>query len=231
MSPRPRIRVGYLKEIIILSLISFFFLYLAVSGDRPAIPSTGLQTLPANISNSSSATGSSNVSEKVFKPESCTDGWYVTGYFTPDERDYDGEMKTVTVVGLGNAKTAQRSFSEDFLGVVNKEGWGLTKQGDYIGAWSGKYWGPRDFAADSRGSPLVIKSIAVDTSVIPHGKNVMIPTLPKPWNEFIFTATDIGATSVRGNHIDVFTGEGREAEQETFRLTGMNNIVCVGNMN
>jgi hypothetical protein len=38
-------------------------------------------------------------------------------------------------------------------------------------------------------------------------------------------ATDIGVGIV-GQHIDVFTGTGTTAEQETFRITSNDNRVC-----
>ncbi len=35
--------------------------------------------------------------------------------------------------------------------------------------------------------------------------------------------------AIIGKHIDVFTGEGIDAENETFRNTGYNNQVCTQN--
>jgi len=49
--------------------------------------------------------------------------------------------------------------------------------------------------------------------------------LPSPWASKTFRATDVGAGIV-GQHIDVFTGTGRAAEQETFRITSNDNRVC-----
>jgi membrane-bound lytic murein transglycosylase len=57
---------------------------------------------------------------------------------------------------------------------------------------------------------------------------VQISTLPTPWASKTFRATDIGVGIV-GQHIDVFTGIGSAAEQETFRITSDNNRVCFTN--
>jgi membrane-bound lytic murein transglycosylase len=67
--------------------------------------------------------------------------------------------------------------------------------------------------------------IAIDRSLIPHGAQVQISTLPAPWSSKVFRATDVGVGIV-GQHIDVFTGMGRAAEEETFRITSNNNRVC-----
>ncbi len=44
----------------------------------------------------------------------------------------------------------------------------------------------------------------------------------------VFSGLDEGP-SINGKHIDVFTGEGIDAENETFRITGSNNTVCMQN--
>src|SRR6478672_6775148 len=56
----------------------------------------------------------------------CSDGWRITGYFTPIETDYDSlETREIEIKNVG-----KMSFNADFLGVVfdeNKgfgEGWG-----------------------------------------------------------------------------------------------------------
>jgi len=54
---------------------------------------------------------------------------------------------------------------------------------------------------------------------------VQISTLPEPWATKTFRAMDVGVGIV-GQHIDVFTGIGLAAEQETFRITSNNNRVC-----
>lgn len=162
----------------------------------------------------------------VVNVESCSTGWYITGYYTPVESDYSGPTKTVEVTNLETNEKITRSHIESFLNAVSIEGWGLTILADYIGGWNNQFWGPQSYASDSLGNQLKTESIAVDPSIIPHGKKIMIPTLPSPWNQKIFTASDIGP-SIVGKNIDVFTGEGTAGEQETFRITGDNNEVCV----
>lgn len=163
-----------------------------------------------------------------FDAEWCEGGWRVTGYFIPEERDYSGDLVDARAVSLDGARETQLRLREDFLSAVMKEGWGLMSDGRYVGWWDGRFRGPEDRAYDFQGNELDVSTVAVDTSVIPHGKSVAIPTLPDPWNGFVFNASDVGETGVRGRHVDVFTGSGRAAENETFRITGDDNTVCVG---
>lgn len=165
-----------------------------------------------------------------FKTEWCERGWYVTGYFVPDERDYSGDPVAVRVANIDTGLETPLSLKKDFLTVVSREGWGLASDGKYVGGWDGKFWGPENLAYDSRGNELVVGTVAVDVSVIPHGKKIVIPTLPEPWNKVVFNASDVGNAGVRGKHVDVFTGSGRGAEDETFRITGDGNVVCVGSL-
>ncbi len=150
---------------------------------------------------------------------SCTSEWYITGYFVPVEADYSGKLIDVTVNG------ENKQYDTDFVDVVRIEGWGKTNSGWYLGWYDDSYhlsYTP----LDSHDNPLVAGMIAVDTSLIKHGSDVLIPTLPKPWDSIVFSAMDVGPAIV-GKHIDVFTGEGLAAENETFRITDYNNKVCV----
>ncbi len=149
----------------------------------------------------------------------CSADWYITGYFVPVETDYTGPMKSIVVDGQ------TRTFYVSFLDAVNIEGWGKAKEGDYIGYFSGAYH-LSSYGQDSQGNPLRIGSVAVDTSIISLGSKLTIPTLPSPWNNKILTASDTGGT-IKGKHIDIFTGEGKSAEDETFRITGEDNRVCI----
>ena len=152
---------------------------------------------------------------------SCSDGWYITGYFVPREDELPGEAEQIEVERLGNL-----TFSHEFLEHTRTEGWGITRfgwsLGHYDNAWHRSDRGP----LDATGKPLVIGAIAIDRSVIPSGAQVQISTLPSPWGAKTFQATDIG-NGIVGQHIDVFTGTGSAAEQETFRITSENNRVCV----
>ena len=68
--------------------------------------------------------------------------------------------------------------------------------------------------------------MAVDKSVINDGTNLRVPTLPGRWNNLTYNARDVG-TNIKGKHIDIFTGEGKSAQQQTFEITGRDNIVCL----
>jgi len=149
---------------------------------------------------------------------SCTDGWYVTGYFIPVESDYTGEFITI------NIDETQREFREDFVITLKTEGWGKTLSGDYLG-WYDNSFHINDVALDQNGQSLVSGMIAVDNTIIDRYTKIVISTLPEPWNEIIFLSADEGP-SIKGKHIDMFTGEGKLAENETFRITSENNKVC-----
>jgi len=150
----------------------------------------------------------------------CSDGWYITGYYVPREDELPGDAEQIDVERVGSL-----SFSEEFLDHTRTEGWGITRfgwaLGYYAGAWHRSDAGPLDAA----GNLLVDGAIAIDRSLIPSGAHVHISTLPEPWASKTFRATDIGVGIV-GQHIDVFTGTGSAAEQETFRITSDNNRVC-----
>jgi len=161
-----------------------------------------------------------NIPEKITIEQftSCTDGWYVTGYFVPVESDYSDEFITISI------DETQREFREDFVNALKTEGWGKTLSGDYLG-WYGNSFHINDVALDQNGQSLVTGMIAVDNTLIDRGTKLIISTLPEPWNEIIFLSADEGP-SITGKHIDMFTGEGKLAENETFRITSENNKVC-----
>jgi len=102
---------------------------------------------------------------------SCTSEWYITGYFVPVESDYSGNLIDVTV------NDEDKQYDVDFLDVVRIEGWGRTNSGDYLG-WYDDSYHLNDVALDSHDNPLIVGMIAVDTSLIKHGSDVLIPTLP-----------------------------------------------------
>lgn len=148
----------------------------------------------------------------------CSDKWTVTGYYVPQETDYSGSFITVIVEG------DTRQFKQDFVDSVKVEGWGKTLSGDYLGWYSNSYH-LNDNAVDAHGNILVVGKIAVDTDIVKPNSNLIIPTLPSPWNDIVFHSSDVGG-GVNDKHIDVFTGVGASAEQETFRITGNDNTVC-----
>ncbi|MBT8173994.1 MAG: hypothetical protein HKP26_00740 [Nitrosopumilus sp.] len=149
---------------------------------------------------------------------SCTDGWYVTGYFVPVEKDYSDEF---IIINIGET---QREFRQDFVDAIKIEGWGKTLSGDYLG-WYDNSFHINETALDQNGQPLVAGMIAVDNTIIDREIELIISTLPEPWNEIILISADEGP-AIKGKHIDLFTGEGKLAENETFRVTGYDNKVC-----
>ncbi len=150
----------------------------------------------------------------------CSEGWYVTGYYVPREDELPGAMEEITVERVGNL-----NFSEDFLSETRTEGWGITRFGWALGYYSGGWHRSDAGPLDASGKLLTDGAIAIDRSLIPPGAQVQISTLPSPWSSKTFRASDVGA-GITGQHIDVFTGTGRAAEQETFRITSNNNRVC-----
>jgi len=155
------------------------------------------------------------------KIDLCTSDWYITGYFLPIESDYSGKSIKVSINKINHIYLA------DFLEVVKIEGWGKTHDGNYLG-WDHGDFIISDRYLDAYGNDLKVGIVAVDNSVISHGSELIIPTLPEPWNDMVFSGLDEGP-SINGKHIDVFTGEGTSAEGETFRITSYDNKVCIQN--
>src|SRR5689334_19821360 len=154
------------------------------------------------------------------KQSMCSDGWYITGYYVPREDELPGDAEEISVAHLGNL-----SFSQEFLNETRTEGWGITRFGWALGYYSGGWHRSDSGPLDAAGNLLSEGMIAIDRSLIPSGAAVQISTLPTPWSSKTFRATDVGIGIV-GQHIDVFTGMGRAAEEETFRITSDNNRVC-----
>ncbi|HJQ23301.1 MAG TPA: 3D domain-containing protein [Blastocatellia bacterium] len=150
----------------------------------------------------------------------CSDGWQVTGYYTPGESEFHGSPEEIEIHGYGRDQ-----FPADFLRRVKIEGWGLTRHGWYLG-WEHR-WLKNDAALNARGQALHIGSLAVDPAIIPLGKQVRIPTLVAPWNTQLFVADDTGG-AIRGKHVDVYCGAGPAAHAETLRITANHQRVCVG---
>jgi 3D (Asp-Asp-Asp) domain-containing protein len=151
--------------------------------------------------------------------DTCSDGWRITGYFTPVETDYkSGEMTEIEV-----AKVGSMSFDAQFVRTVFDEskgfgeGWGKTRFGWYLGNYGGR-WHKADAPLDANNAPLRTNSVAVDNSLIPNDSTVTIPGLPGAFGSEKFIANDVGVT-VHGKHIDVYTGEGREAGLAMYRVT------------
>jgi 3D (Asp-Asp-Asp) domain-containing protein len=150
----------------------------------------------------------------------CSNGWYITGYYVPKEDELPGTMDQIYVERVGNL-----SFSDDFLTETRTEGWGITRFGWALGHHSGGWHRSDAGPLDAHGNLLTVGMIAIDRSLVPTGADVQISTLPSPWGSKTFKATDVGV-GITGQHVDVFTGTGNTAEEETLRITSENNRVC-----
>ena len=170
--------------------------------------------------------GSKDVGKQdMFDIDGCSEGWYITGYFTPMESDYRGPTQTIQI--KPEAQSEERSFVKSFLDEVYIEGWGKTLRGDYIHPDpSDNKWYSAPIAKDALDDRLVKgKTVAVDTELIEFGIKLNIPSLISPWNSFTYIAMDIGG-SIKGKNIDIYTGEGKNAKEETFKITGDDGVIC-----
>jgi 3D (Asp-Asp-Asp) domain-containing protein len=150
----------------------------------------------------------------------CSQQWYVTGYFTPVELDYPQyDLTKINIEKLGKS-----IHSKAFLEAVKIEGWGKTKAGWYLGRFSNK-WHKSKYPLNALGKPLSTGSIATDKSIIPTGTSLKIPTLPNNLKHQLYISDDVGS-AIRETHIDIYTGEGRQAEKTTFEITGKDHTVC-----
>ncbi len=150
----------------------------------------------------------------------CSSEWKVTGYFTPIELDYPQTNQIqINIEGLGNS-----IHSAAFLKTVKIEGWGKTKDGWYLGRFSNK-WHKSKYPLNSLGKPLNTGSIATDKNIIPTGSSIKIPSLPNNLKHQLYVSDDVGS-AIKNTHIDIYTGEGRQAEKRTFEITGKDHTVC-----
>ena len=154
------------------------------------------------------------------REQTCSEGWYITGYYAPREDELPDTTEQISVERMGDL-----SFSQKFLTEIRTEGWGITRFGWALGFYSNRWHRSDTGPLDAAGNVLIDGAIAIDRALIPPGAHVQIATLPDPWAAKMFRATDIG-NGIVGQHIDVFTGTGLAAEQETFRITSNNNRVC-----
>ena len=152
--------------------------------------------------------------------ETCTSQWYVTGYFTPVEADYPQTRKTK----INIEKMGESIHASAFLKAVMVEGWGRTKDGWYLGRFSNK-WHKSNKPLNALGKPLDVGSVATDKNVIPTGAVLKIPSLPNNLKDQLYVSDDVGS-AIKNAHIDIYTGEGRQAEQTTIDITGNDHTVC-----
>jgi len=152
--------------------------------------------------------------------DDCSSQWNVTGYFTPVELDYpQADQTQINIEQLGESV-----HSVAFLKAVKIEGWGKTKDGWYLGRFSNK-WHKSKYPLNSIGKPLTTASVATDKNIIPTGSSIKIPSLPNNLKHQLYVSDDVGS-AIKNTHIDIYTGEGRQAEKTTFEITGKDHTVC-----
>lgn len=149
----------------------------------------------------------------------CSSGWYITGYYTPDEIQFNGPNKEIFVDGKSDF------YKSKFIKEIKTEGWGKTTNGKYLGWYDNKFH-LENHPLDYNGDELQIKTVAADLSVLPLGSQITIPGLPEPWNTFTFHVADVGP-SINGKHIDVYAGEGNIARNITEKITSNVQQVCI----
>ena len=214
--------VAKLISAVLLSVLAPFASPVLASHSTPASTVATQAIIPAQTKSASTTLPKktlAHVATSTARKDPCTKEWFITGYFTPVESDYSGALQTVVVDGT------PYPFNSSFLTEIQTEGWGKTHLGNYIGYYGGA-WHFASMPLDANDKPLQTDAIAVDPSLIHFGARVTIPTLPLGWGSKTFHASDIGPAIV-GKHIDVYTGEGKEAGDMTFQITGHGNTVCV----
>jgi 3D (Asp-Asp-Asp) domain-containing protein len=160
---------------------------------------------------------------KELKTNECATGFDTTGYFTPVESDYNNtntKKMVISVEGVG-----QKTLNAQFISDVQIQGWGKTTEGWYLGYYDNA-WHKSSSPLGSTGRPLSANSVTTDPRVIPTDSKLIISTLPRPYNNTIFSADDTDI-SINGKHINIYMGEGKLAQDRTFKITGYNNNVCL----
>ncbi len=156
----------------------------------------------------------------------CSSGWHLSTYYTPLETDFNGSKKTIlalnkvsnqstkngtgTTLTIANISSSLSTFTS-FLNAVQEYGWGKTRDGNYLGYAANQYY-IASHPLNSIGKTLKIGDIAADPSIIALGTKVTLPTLPSPWDNKTYTASDTGV-SIKGKHISVYIGEGKVAQE------------------
>src|SRR6187431_2637930 len=64
--------------------------------------------------------------------QTCSEGWYITGYYAPREDELPDTAEQISVERMGDL-----SFSQKFLNEIRTEGWGITRFGWALGHYSG----------------------------------------------------------------------------------------------
>lgn len=150
--------------------------------------------------------------------DKCSDGWRITGYYTPIETEFpESRKRNLTVAGK-----AYR-FSDRFVAAVKMEGWGRTRFGWYLGYYSGR-WHRSTIPRDSMNQGLVLGVAAIKSK---HSKlsSVRIDSLLSSMGRSYFQLSDTGS-GLAPKQVDIYTGEGEKGRQLSFEVTQDNATVC-----
>jgi 3D (Asp-Asp-Asp) domain-containing protein len=167
------------------------------------------------------------LSIKELKVNECVPGFNVTGYFTPVESDYVNNNKNnntkkmaITIEDVG-----VRTFNAEFINDTKTQGWGKTSEDWYLGYYDNA-WHKSSSPLGANDKPLSINSVDTDPRLIPSGSKLIVTTLPRPYNNTVFSADDVD-TSTNGKQITIYMGEGKLAEDKISKISENDNIVCL----
>jgi len=160
------------------------------------------------------------VSCSAMTPLGCTDNWKITGYYTPVETDFSGQEQQIQLVDARDY-----TFKADFISAVKIEGWGKTTGGWYLGYYSNN-WHKSHFPKDANGHALKIGKVAADPAYLASGVTIHIDNMLDTLGRGQFKVADVGS-SVKGRHIDVYTGEGEQARKASWAVTGSHRVCSI----
>ena len=144
----------------------------------------------------------------------CSDGWRITGYYVPDEKDFHGAKVDLNVGGT------VYKFKEDFIKAVKMQGSGYSEYGWVLACC----WQKRSGIIGACGRELVkLAAVARDPSIYRCGQCLKIET--DQLRSYSFSALDTGG-AIKGKHLDVFCGGGEEGKQLANKITTNNAKVC-----
>lgn len=149
----------------------------------------------------------------------CTNNWTVTGYYTPVESEFTGGKVAIVLAG-GEKWIANKAF----LAAVKMEGWGKTHSGWYIGYYGGQ-WHKSQLAKNAVGSRLAVGMVAANAANFAMDTKIRLPALGHILGVSEFVVKDRGS-AIKSKHIDIYTGEGRDALRLSWKVTGSHSV-CV----
>jgi hypothetical protein len=150
--------------------------------------------------------------------QKCSDGWRITGYYTPIESDFSAQKRKSLVI-----ENAQYQFAEGFIAAVRMEGWGRTRYGWYLGYYSGA-WHRSSSALNAHGQPLSL-GVAAMKGGKRSAEALQIDGLNSVLGRDRFIVQDTGS-GLKSKQVDIYTGEGEAARAKTFAVTRNDATVC-----